>query len=201
MRLASGLLLACLLPGLDGLAAEPQVPELRLPRHVLPRSNRVRIALDPAQESFRGRIEIEASSAQPWQLFWLNARGLAIDKATVEVAGDPEPLELVPGNENVVGFRAAREIPAGPVTVTIDYSGRIDDNETQGIFRQKEQDDWYAFTQFEALGARRAFPCFDEPDSKVEWQLTLEVPEKLAAISNTAVLSERATKRGTREVV
>ena len=212
------LLLAFLLPGLDRLAADPPLaasassaskpvpesrlspPGLRLPRQLLPQSNRVRIVLDPARESFEGRIEIEARALAPWQVFWLNARSLVIDKATVETR-DTLPLELLQGNEQVIGFRAPREIPAGPITVTIDYSGKIDDNETQGIFRQREGDDWYAFTQFEALGARRAFPCFDEPDSKVPWQITLEVPEKLAAISNTAVLSEQATGRGTREVV
>ena len=51
----------------------------------------------------------------------------------------------------------------------------------------REGADWYVFTQFEALGARRAYPCFDEPDSKVPWQITLEVPHSLVAVSNTPV--------------
>ncbi len=37
----------------------------------------------------------------------------------------------------------------------------------------QERGDWYIFTQFEPLGARRVFPCFDEPSFKVPWQLTL----------------------------
>src|SRR5262249_5259241 len=50
----------------------------------------------------------------------------------------------------------------------------------------------YVYTQFESLYARRVFPCFDEPDSKVPWQLTLDVPAKLIAVSNTPVVREQA---------
>jgi alanyl aminopeptidase len=46
------------------------------------------------------------------------------------------------------------------------------------------------YTQFEAVYARRAFVCFDEPDSKVPWQLTLDVPKQLVAVSNTPIASE-----------
>jgi alanyl aminopeptidase len=53
-------------------------------------------------------------------------------------------------------------------------------------------EDWYAYTQFEAIDARRAFPCFDEPSWKVPWRLTLRVPEKDTAVSNTPVASETA---------
>src|SRR5262249_44105565 len=46
------------------------------------------------------------------------------------------------------------------------------------------------FTQFEAVYARRTFPCFDEPDNKVPWQLTLDVPAKLVAVANSPAASE-----------
>ena len=41
-----------------------------------------------------------------------------------------------------------------------------------------------ATTQFEATDARRAFPCFDEPDRKAVFSVTLDVPDGLAAYSN-----------------
>jgi alanyl aminopeptidase len=53
----------------------------------------------------------------------------------------------------------------------------------------------YAFTQFEAADARGAFPCFDEPEFKIPWQLTVRVPEAHTAVSNTPMKS-RTTSRG-----
>src|SRR4029077_3221604 len=103
--------------------------------------------------------------------------------------------------KDFVGFRAPAEIPAGPLMISISYTGKVDSVETEGIFRKKESDHWYVYSQFEPLAARKAFPCFDEPDSKVPWQVTLEIPEKLVAVSNTAVVSEQKTGRGTKRVV
>ncbi|KAI8874181.1 hypothetical protein GQ42DRAFT_159952 [Ramicandelaber brevisporus] len=42
-----------------------------------------------------------------------------------------------------------------------------------------------AMTQFQVAGARRAFPCWDQPDIKATFELTLVVPSGLAAVSNT----------------
>src|SRR4029077_13052953 len=63
-----------------------------------------------------------------------------------------------------------------------------------------------AVTQFEAAGARRVFPCFDEPAFKAVWQLTLDgVAPGLVAISNGRVLSDESTREadaaGRRRVV
>ena len=43
------------------------------------------------------------------------------------------------------------------------------------------------------IARRRAFPCFDEPSYKVQWQLTLEVPKDQQAFSNTPVIAETAS--------
>ena len=51
----------------------------------------------------------------------------------------------------------------------------------------------------EPLAARRVFPCVDEPDAKVPWTLTLEVPAALVAASNAPIASEEA--RGATRVV
>jgi alanyl aminopeptidase len=58
----------------------------------------------------------------------------------------------------------------------------------------------YVITQLEALYARRVFPCIDEPDSKVPWQLSLDVPAKQVAVSNTPIAKETALPDGRRHV-
>ncbi len=54
----------------------------------------------------------------------------------------------------------------------IAYTGEVSRTLTDGAFQQKQGDDWYIFTKFEPVTARRVFPCFDKPSYKVPWQLT-----------------------------
>ena len=68
---------------------------------------------------------------------------------------------------------------------TIAYRGQIQQDAADGAFLSKYGSDRYVVTQFEAIAARLVFPCIDEPDRKVPWQLTLDVPKDQVAVSNT----------------
>lgn len=46
---------------------------------------------------------------------------------------------------------------------------------------------YYALTQFEPTAARRAFPCFDEPDIKATFEITLLTRKGLTALANMPV--------------
>lgn len=48
---------------------------------------------------------------------------------------------------------------------------------------------WMAVTQFEAASARRCFPCWDEPERKATFSLTLTAPKDRTALSNMVGLS------------
>ena len=55
------------------------------------------------------------------------------------------------------------------------YQGEISRKDQQGIFQMKDGGQWYVYSQFEEIWARRAYPCFDEPGYKVPWQVTLHI--------------------------
>ena len=79
---------------------------------------------------------------------------------------------------------AEQEIPKGRHILHIDFKNNFD-TQANGLYRLQVQGAWYAFTQFEAIEAREAFPCWDEPAFKIAYRMTLTVPVEDAAISNT----------------
>src|SRR5262249_38068743 len=53
-----------------------------------------------------------------------------------------------------------------------------------GLYRVKERGAFYAFTQFEPNDARRAFPCFDEPDFKTTFDVRVTTPRGNLVVAN-----------------
>ena len=194
----AGLGLCLALPVLAGPAPEP--PALRLPSTAEPTGYAVDLTIDPALETFRGVVDIEIRVREKTSLLWLNASDLAIAKVSANAGGRAVGVHAVPGGENFAGFAFDKPLAPGGVKLHVEYTGKVDANSTQGIFRQKDAADWYVFTQFETTDARRAFPCFDEPSFKVRWQLTLRIPSGTTALSNTPIEFVSAGADGARVV-
>jgi alanyl aminopeptidase len=183
-------------PGLD-----PAAPTLRLPRNFVPASYAARLAIDPAKSGFDGAIAITGSVSQRSSTIWLHGRKLKIKHAAATGgAGGPIELTATPSGEDLLAFHAATPLAAGTWTLAIDYTGEFDETNTTGAFKQTVANEPYIFTQFEATYAHWAFPCFDEPDNKVPWKLTLDVPAKLTAVSNTPVEHEQPLGPETKRV-
>lgn len=114
---------------------------------------------------------------------------------------------VVPGGEDFVGFALAETLRPGRATLTVRFAGRMDSTRSRGLYRQSEGSEggggpgdpggsgspgglgdkgnnWYAYTFFEPIDARRAFPCFDEPGFKVPWRLVFHVRKDHVALGN-----------------
>jgi cytosol alanyl aminopeptidase len=181
-------------------AAAPEPPKLRLPSGAAPAGYAAELSIDPGKDAFQGSVSIDLRLKERTSLLWLNATALQITKASAVVSDRTVAVRALPGGDDFVGFAFARPVGPGNVVLKIDYTGTLDRSSTQGLFREKDGEDWYAFSMFEATDARRAFPCFDEPGYKVPWQLTLRIPSGDTAVSNTPIESESAGADGSRVV-
>ena len=168
----------------------PSPPAMQLGDAVKPLAYEAELTVVPTQERFSGHLVIHVEIAKPTEFFWLNAKRLDIRSANLVANGKTFVAKPVAGGSEFVGLRFALQVPAGRAVITLDYDGAIDRTETAGIFKQPDGESWYAFTQFEATDARRAFPCFDEPQWKTPWHLTLIVPASDIAASNTPIAGE-----------
>lgn len=177
--------------GLSIHAAEaPPKTRLAEVENLAPKGYRAELTLDPEKSSFSGSIVIRMDIVRRLQTIWLNQERIQIRSATLSAAGKVFQAQVVPGGDDFVGLHLVSPISAGPAVATIEYTGAVEAKNSSGVFRQQESDNWYIFSQFEATDARAAFPCFDEPSYKTPWQLTLHIPEKDSAISNTPIVSE-----------
>jgi cytosol alanyl aminopeptidase len=163
---------------------------LRLPRNFVPTGYAATLAIDPAKPDFDGAIAITGNVSERSSVIWLHGHRLKVKRAIARRGASEIALTATPHGDDLLQLRAATPLDAGSWTLAIDYTGVFEEVSTTGAFKQTVRGDSYVYTQFEALYARRVFPCLDEPDNKVPWQLTLEVPATLVAVSNTPVESE-----------
>jgi len=180
---------------------EPPPPTLRLDDTLVPLRYEAKLTIDPASPTFDGVVTMHATLHRAASLVWLHADRLDFVGALVVDGDDLVPLEVVPLEADFVGLRSKTNLPAGPITLQLLYRGTFETHDSMGAFVQPVDGASYVFTQLEAIGARRVFPCVDEPWSKVPWKLELTIPAGNIAVSNTPIAAEHTLDDGQRVVV
>ena len=178
--------LVTLFLALPAAAAEidAKPPAFRLGDAATPKAYDLRVAIDPREERFSGEIRITLHVNRDAPVLWLNAEALDIDAASFTSQGKTLPARTIPAAHDFAGFAVEGGFHPGDYVATIRFRGAIEPLDTRGLFRQREGGEWYAVTQFEAISARRAFPCFDEPNWKTPWRVTIDAPATDKAVSN-----------------
>jgi alanyl aminopeptidase len=191
-RLPSVLVVFLAIGSAAAAASEPDLtpPGLRLPDVARPVRQALDLTIVPTESTFTGIAAIDLTIARPTRVLWLNAERLEIAGAEVTAGGATSAAKVVPGGDGYVGFLLPQPIAAGPATLRVRYRGELSRKDASGLFVEKDGADTYAFTQFEHMFARRAFPCFDEPAYKIPWRLTLHVPKDEVAVGNSPVERE-----------
>ncbi|KAJ6439475.1 aminopeptidase [Purpureocillium lavendulum] len=172
--------------------------------------------LDFKTWTYKGTVTIDAEIVKPTKEITLNTLEVKLShaKITVDHTKSSQALESTNFSYDERAQRATitfdQELPVSKkASVAIEFEG-IMNNEMAGFYRSKykpvatpsdsvpRDDEWhYMFsTQFESCDARRAFPCFDEPNLKATFDFEIEVPVDQVALSNMPVKDTKPTKAG-----
>ena len=175
----------------------------RLPRAVTPSRYDIELRLDPAAPTFAGRVEIAVDVHEPVAVIVLNGSGLA-DVVAEIILANGTVLDVIRVVHDVEAERLTLALDAnllpGPCTLRMTFTGRLSDD-MAGVYRSRYRDDAgvehaLIATDFEATFARRCFPCWDEPDLKAVFAMTLVVPDGLTALTNTPEIGCEAADPG-----
>ena len=169
----------------------------RLPRHVIPTHYDLRIEPDLHAHSFTGHEMVTLTVIEPTTEVLLNATELDVSAATLSGDGQSPRVGTVrmdPEQQRChITFPSV--IPPGVWKLGLTFRGTLNDK-LRGFYRSTYKDErgvahTLAATQFEATDARRAFPCWDEPQFKAVFAVTLAIDPALTAISNTRIVDDR----------
>ncbi|MEZ4473714.1 MAG: M1 family aminopeptidase [bacterium] len=162
----------------------------RLGHEAVPTAYALDLTIDPARETFTGQGEIAVTLAAPTDRIALHAQGLTFTRSEAQIGARVVAGTATPGVHGGLAVTFAEPLPAGDVVLRFGWTAPLA-AVPDGLYRVKEGEDWYAFTQFEALHARQAFPCFDQPEFKTPWQVTLRVPDGQWALANSREIGRR----------
>lgn len=133
----------------------------------------------------------------------LNARDLSVQHADLRLAEEnriimAESISLHEEQQRCT-IVLPQAVPAqSQGQLRLEFSGTLNDA-MAGFYRAQYTRDghkrYMAVTQFESADARRAFPCWDEPAVKAQFDVTLRVPADRVALSNMPQKSETVRDR------
>ena len=182
--------------------AAPKRNSFRLPETVVPTVYRLTMKPNFNTFTFSGTNTAEIVIKEPVRSITLHAleleiKNVVLDESVYANQNYPfegrtiKPIEISYDKKlQTVTFDFGVDLYVGKAKLKMEFTGKLN-NQLHGFYRTSykvvDKKHWGASTQFEATDARRAFPCWDEPDKKVRFHTTLIVPKHMAALSNMPV--------------
>ena len=160
-------------------------PAGQLGGKVSPLRYRLRLTLLPAQETFEGITEIDVRFHEATRSFYMHGLDLAVRRVVVtanERTVDATYAQVDP--TGVARVTLNTPVPKGTATLRFEYAAPFN-RKLQGIYRVDDAGEAYAFSQFEAISARLAFPSFDEPRFKTPFDISVSARADHVVITTT----------------
>lgn len=171
--------------------------------------------------TYQGQVTIDLEVKKSTKSITLNTHELKVHSAEIFSEAGKTASSVKASNISFdtksqrCTFTFDQSLPESPKAVlSITFEGTIN-NHMAGFYRSKykptvepskgvarDAEHHYMFsTQFESSDARRAFPCFDEPNLKATFDFEMEIPDDLVALSNMPEKEVKKSKKDGHKVV
>lgn len=175
------------------------ISQARLDNSVRPTHQSIELKVNGDTTHYSGSVVIDINIPQTIPSFQLHAEEMEL--LSVSFANESGEVEVSweSGKHGLLTITGNDQFAAGDYKLSIDFINDFNTNAV-GLYRAVENENGYLFTQFEEDDAREAFPCFDEPEFKIPFSMTLIVPDIHLAVANTPIFEESSAE-GWRKVV
>ncbi|XP_071652134.1 uncharacterized protein [Temnothorax longispinosus] len=166
----------------------------RLPTNISPKRYIISVTpyLETGNFTVDGKVTIEADVKQPTTQITLHSSEITYQDISVKANQKEVKVlkkKLIDRYDFCVIY-LEQEVTAGTkLTIDIKYTSNLNPPEHRGFYKssyvnEKGKTRWLAASHLEPVGARRMFPCFDEPAMKAIFTVQVSVPSDYEAISN-----------------
>ncbi|KAK5856953.1 hypothetical protein PBY51_010228 [Eleginops maclovinus] len=171
----------------------------RLPSYVNPVHYDLHLEPDLEDDTYTGTVDIHVEVSKPTRHLWLHIRETfvsAIPRLRMQGGKAGQREMAVKGcfeyvSQQYVVVEATQELPVtGPGEVyvlSLDFQGFLNGS-VVGFYRVIYIEDGdtkkIAATDHEPTDARKSFPCFDEPNKKATYNISITHDDKYGALSN-----------------
>lgn len=177
------------------LATTPLLAD-RLPRFVLPQHYDLVITPDIQNERYTGEETITVGVQQPVTTVRLHAAEITFRNVSIDSSGETQTATVtLDDKEETATFTVGRPLAVGTATIRISFDGILN-RQLRGFYIGRAGAKKYMASQMESVDARHAFPCFDEPDLKATYRITVIADAKDNVISNSAIEADTPGPEG-----
>jgi aminopeptidase N len=173
-------------PAAPAAPAAAPPPAGRLGSAAIPEHYRLALTILPETASFSGRVAIDVRLDRPQATLFLHGRDLAVSEIFATL---PDGTRIAGSYAQITGAGLARlhfdkTLPKGKAEITLSYTAPFNGALT-GLYKVVDDGRAYAFSQFEPISARRAFPSFDQPTFKTPFDITITAREGDKVVTTT----------------
>ncbi|ABK77113.1 aminopeptidase N [Cenarchaeum symbiosum A] len=175
----------------------------KAPMSYTPENYRLDYVIDLDKLTFSCSETVRVAAPRPTSEFKLHSADLSITKASIDMPGRTVPAKIIQDEKAELLLLRSAEKVSGRCKLNIEFAGKLKD-ELRGLYLSRyksgKKTKHLATTQFEAADARRAFPCWDEPEAKATFDISITTGNKNTAISNMPETSKKRSGPRTKYV-
>ncbi|HQR80677.1 MAG TPA: aminopeptidase N [Actinomycetota bacterium] len=150
----------------------------------------VELDLSGSEDTYRSRTTVNFHCTVAGSATWLDLIAPSVERITLN------GRDLDPATHFADSRIALPDLDSSNTVEVVARCAYMTSGEGLHRFIDPVDEEQYLYTQFEVADARRMYACFEQPDLKAPWQLTVEGPSHWVVTSNSPTPEPSAVRDG-----